>query len=229
MTSASEIPRPASTASRAAAIPASSSAVKLASSSGSTRYRPGGRRRSCSGVCRPSHSMIVGAMVCSSMIRNSAEGRFEATQRGGRGHGTGLPAASPNSAPRRVCSHATSRASISRSDSSGCSRRSFSRIMSSPVRNRSNASWSRRAAAWRSALIAPFYPIAGRPRPGGDPLSREGPLPCAQRAKKNCSARALPGLRSGQSFPRVVGTFRKRVLATTTPWTMGVRPIVPIS
>jgi hypothetical protein len=48
-------------------------------------------------------------------------------------------------------------------------------------------------------------------------------------AKKNCSGRALPGLRSGQSFPSVVGTLRNRVFTTTTPWIMGVRPIVPIS
>jgi hypothetical protein len=47
--------------------------------------------------------------------------------------------------------------------------------------------------------------------------------------KKNCSGRALPGLRSGQSFPSVVGTLRKRGFTTTTPWIMGVRPIVPIS
>jgi hypothetical protein len=37
------------------------------------------------------------------------------------------------------------------------------------------------------------------------------------RAKKNCSGRALPGLRSGQSLPSVVGTLRKRELTTTTP------------
>src|SRR6185503_9271004 len=48
-------------------------------------------------------------------------------------------------------------------------------------------------------------------------------------AKKNCSARALPGLRSGQSLPRVVGTFLNLVFATTTPCTIGVRPTVPTS
>lgn len=54
-------------------------------------------------------------------------------------------------------------------------------------------------------------------------------LAVRHRAKKNCSGRALPGLRSGQSLPSVVGTLRNRVLATTTPCTIGVRPIVPIS
>src|SRR4029079_10254599 len=44
----------------------------------------------------------------------------------------------------------------------------------------------------------------------------------AHLAKKNCSERALPGVRSGQSLPIVVGTLWNLLLITTTPCTIGV-------
>src|SRR4051812_33959570 len=44
------------------------------------------------------------------------------------------------------------------------------------------------------------------------------------RAKKNCSVRALPGVRNGQSLPSISGTLWSLLLITTTPWTIGVNP-----
>src|ERR1700722_5953964 len=48
-------------------------------------------------------------------------------------------------------------------------------------------------------------------------------------AKKYCSVRVFPGVRSGQSLPVVGGTLCSFVLTTTTPCTIGVSPTVPIS
>jgi len=63
---------------------------------------------------------------------DATEGGFGAIQGRGGGQEMGRPQASPCSAPGRVWSQATSKASISSSVASGCSRRSCARRIDSP-------------------------------------------------------------------------------------------------
>ena len=77
----------------------------------------------------------------------------------------------------------------------------------------------------------PPSPLAGEGRGGAASPRPPGRPPRAPTydAKKYCSGRVLPGVRSGQSLPAVSGTLRSFWFATITPWTIGVRPTVPIS
>ena len=80
---------------------------------------------------------------------------------------------------------------------------------------RGGSGWGVRPGPRRTSAT-PFRP--GRPR-RHRPTTRRSTAP----------GRVLPGVRSGQSLPAVSGTLRSFWLTTITPWTIGVRPTVPIS
>ena len=132
------------------------------------------------------------------IARDAVERGIDPAQRPVRGHVPGRPHASPCSAPGRSWSHASRRASISAAESPGCSRRSRSRIIASPVSNSSRARRSRRAASSRSCRTRPILPDGGLEGPSKPPKFALGSAP----AKPWRSSIAAPRRRLLEASPR---------------------------